>query len=56
MQIEDYKKFDDNFESNIYNEISLEKCVTNRNVIGGPSPIQVTKRIEEVKKYINNTL
>ena len=56
MQIEDYKKFDDNFESDIYNEISLEKCVTNRNVIGGPSPIQVTKRIEEVKKYINNTL
>lgn len=56
MQIEDYKKFDNNFEKDIYNEISLEKCVINRNVIGGPSPIQVSKRIAEVKEILNNNI
>lgn len=56
MQIEDYKKFDNNFEKDIYNEISLEKCVINRNVIGGPSPIQVSKRIVEVKEILNNNI
>lgn len=56
MQIEDYKKFDNNFDKDIYNEISLEKCVINRNIIGGPSPIQVSKRIAEVKEILNNNI
>ena len=56
IQIEDYKKFDNNFEKDIYNEISLENCVINRNVIGGPSPIQVSKRIAEVKEILNNNI
>lgn len=56
MKIEDYKKFDTNFENDIYNEISLEKCVTNRNVIGGPSPIQVSKRIAQVKEILNTNM
>ncbi len=56
MQIEDYKKFDNNFDKDIYNEISLEKCVINRNIIGGPSPIQVSKRITEVKEILNNNI
>lgn len=56
MQIEDYKKFDNNFEKDIYNGISLENCVINRNVIGGPSPIQVSKRIAEVKEILNNNI
>ena len=44
------KPFNNNFNDDIYSEISLEKCVSNRNVIGGPSPIQVRKRIEELKE------
>lgn len=52
MTVEEYKKFDDNFEKDIYEAISLENCVVNRNVKGGPAPIQVIKRIEEVKKII----
>ena len=50
MTIEQYKSFDNNFNDDIYSEISLEKCVSNRNVIGGPSPVQVRKRIEELKE------
>ena len=50
MSIEDYKNFDMNFDNDIYDEINLEKCVTNRNVVGGPSPVQVIKRIEKLKE------
>lgn len=56
LQMEQYKKFDNNFESDIYDAISLEKCVTNRNTVGGPSPSQVKSRIEQVKEIINSTI
>ena len=54
LQMEQYKKFDNNFESDIYDAISLEKCVTNRNTVGGPSPSQVKSRIEQVKEILNS--
>lgn len=53
MTVEEYKKFDDNFEKNIYEAISLENCIVNRNVKGGPAPIQVKEQIEAVKKIFN---
>lgn len=53
MTVEEYKKFNDNFEKNIYEAISLENCIVNRNVKGGPSPIQVREQIEAVKKIFN---
>ena len=56
LQTEQYKKFDNNFESDIYDAISLEKCVTNRNTVGGPSPSQVKSRIEQVKRILNSTI
>ena len=56
LQMEQYKKFDNNFESDIYDAISLEKCVTNRNTVGGPSPSQVKSRIEQVKAILNSTI
>lgn len=56
LQMEQYKKFDNNFESDIYDAISLEKCVTNRNTVGGPSPSQVKSRIEQVKEILNSTI
>ena len=56
LQMEQYKKFDNNFESDIYDAISLEKCVTNRNTVGGPSPSQVKCRIEQVKEILISTI
>ena len=56
LQMEQYKKFDNNFESDIYDAISLEKCVTNRNTVGGPSPSQVKSRIEQVKGILISTI
>ncbi len=49
MEIEEYKKYDESFDKDIYEAISLEKCVMKRDVAGGPAPTRVMKRIEEVK-------
>lgn len=49
MEVEEYKKYDENFDKDIYEAISLEKCVMKRDVVGGPAPTRVMKRIEEVK-------
>ena len=40
------------FNNEIYNAIDLNNCVVNRKVEGGPSPIIVKKRIDEVKKML----
>lgn len=49
MEVEEYKKYDENFDKDIYEAISLEKCAMKRDVAGGPAPTRVMKRIEEVK-------
>lgn len=52
LRLETYKEFSDKFENDIYHSISLEKCVNDRNVIGGPCKQQIQKQIE----YIENKL
>lgn len=52
LDIEEYKKISDVFESDIYNAISLKTCVKERKVIGGPSPIVVKKHIELIKETV----
>ncbi|KAF0092263.1 MAG: argininosuccinate lyase [Fusobacteria bacterium] len=46
MTLEEYKKFSDYFEKDIYQAIDLITCVNDRSVTGGPA-------IEEVKRHIN---
>ena len=52
--LEDYKKYTDLFEQDLYTEIALETCVNKRGSEGGASPDSVKKQIlyvkEEVKK------
>ena len=52
LSIEEYKKLSDKFEKDIYEAISLEKCVNERNAIGGPSPQAVAKHIEKIKNTV----
>ena len=52
LSLEEYKKFDDNFDEDIYEAIDLVKCVMLRNVEGGPAPEQVKKRIDSIKQYL----
>ena len=52
LSLDEYKKMNSRFNNEIYNAIDLNNCVANRKVEGGPSPIIVKKRIDEVKKIL----
>lgn len=49
LTLDEYKSFSDQFEEDIYGAISLETCVKQRKVIGGPAPEIVAAHIEHVK-------
>lgn len=54
LKIEEYKNISCLFDNDIYESIDLINCVKLRNVIGGPSPEQVKKHIEQTKKELNS--
>lgn len=53
LPIEEYKAVCDTFDEGVYDAISLEKCVEDRNVYGGPSKKNVLAQVERVRKIIN---
>ena len=52
LSLDEYRKISDKFDEGIYKAIDLKTCVMKRNVIGGPAPNQVEKRINEIKKSL----
>ena len=50
LTLGEYKNISEKFENDIFDAINLKKCVLNRKVEGGPSPVIVEKRIKEIKK------
>lgn len=54
LKIEEYKNISCLFDDDIYESIDLINCVKLRNVVGGPSPEQVKKHIEQTKKELNS--
>ncbi len=50
--LEDYKKYSELFESDLYQEIALETCVNKRLSEGGASPDSVKKQILWVREQI----
>lgn len=56
VSIEEYKKFSEVFEEELYNEISLEACVNKRISAGGTGPDSVEKQLEFIKAFINKNL
>jgi argininosuccinate lyase len=54
LSIADYKKYCDLIEEDVYNEISLETCVSKRISAGGTSPASVLEQIEYVKGKLAN--
>ena len=54
LPLEIYKKYDDTFEESIFEAISLETCVNNRQVDGGPSPIAVKKAIRKMQEKVKS--
>lgn len=53
LPIEEYKKICDLFDNEVYAAISLEKCVADRTVIGGPCSESIEKQIEAAKQFIS---
>ena len=54
LELEEYKKYSQLFENDLYGEISLETCVLKRISEGGTSPKSVEKQIEYVKGRLEN--
>ncbi len=54
LSLDEFKQFSDVFEEDIYNAISMETCVSERNVPGAPSPSMVSTSIENAKNILNN--
>jgi len=56
ITVENFKRFSDLIEEDIYKEISAETCVNARNLIGGPAKEAVTKSIERGKEFLNEEM
>lgn len=54
LTLEEYKQKNSLFEDDIYEEISPQKSVLSRKIIGGPAPITMKKVIEMNEEWIKN--
>ena len=52
LPISEYKKICPLFEDGVYGAISLETCVNNRSVAGGPAPSEVEKCAAKLKQSL----
>jgi len=52
LTLEEFKAHSEIFEEDIYEAIDLKTCVRGRNVIGGPSPEEVSRQIAVIEKFI----
>ena len=53
MPLEEYKKYSDVFEDDLYSEISLEACVKKRISAGSTGYDSVEIQLQNLKKYLN---
>ncbi len=49
MTLEEYRAVREEFDSDVYDAISLDRCVAGRSVYGGPAPAEAAKRLESAK-------
>lgn len=54
LTVEQLKKFSDLFEADVYDEISLETCVSKRLTIGAPGPEAMKQVIEIERDYLEH--
>lgn len=52
ISLEKYREYSPIFEEDLYEAISLEACVENRNAYGGPAPQAVEEQIREMEENI----
>lgn len=54
IKLDEYKKFSEIFKDDLYEFISLDSSLNNRNAYGGPAPSSVKVQIENLEKKICN--
>ena len=54
LSIEKYKEFDDIFDDDLYNEISLETCVLKRISAGGTGEASIDAQLEYITEFLND--
>ena len=54
MPLEKYKEFDGTFDADLYNEISLDACVSKRISAGGTGPDSVEAQIKYITELLND--
>ena len=54
LPIEKYKEFDDIFDDDLYNEISLETCVLKRISAGGTGEASIDAQLEYITEFLND--
>ncbi len=52
LPIYEYRQLCDTFDNDVYKAISLDACVTQRNIDGGPAPDAVAKQIKYVREKL----
>jgi argininosuccinate lyase len=52
LELSEYKKLCDKFDSDVFDAISLDTCVMQRKSAGGPAPETVKEQIKYVEKAI----
>ena len=53
LSMDEFKEFSDIIEEDIYNAISMETCVNDRSVIGGPAKETVERAIRKARIFLN---
>ncbi len=56
MTMDEFKSFSDKIQEDVYAEISLEKCVSGRKLVGGPARETEEKAIENAKAFISSLI
>ena len=52
LTLEEYRAHSELFAEDVYEAIDLKTCVRGRNVIGGPSPEEVSRQIAVIERFI----
>lgn len=51
LKLEKFQSFSDRIDSDIYEALTIENCVQNRKIIGGPSPEAVEHELQQAEKF-----
>ena len=52
LPLEDYQRISPSFDEGVYRAISLDKCVEDRKVPGGPAPENVRAQAQRVLEFV----